>query len=128
VRKAQVKLATYYLSCGDVGRARRIFDDMKLESRERLRTIHFELAELAQPEWWEITNREVNWDYLSEPQKQHLPVFFDWFFDEDLAEAPQEAGFIEQPCPEAIQGSARFEPRPARHAMFDSPRTGSGPR
>jgi len=90
VRKAQVKLATFYLSCGDAERARRIYDDMKYESRERLRTIHLELAELADPEWWEITNRDTNWDYLSETQKQQLPVFFGWFRDEGLVAISQQ--------------------------------------
>jgi hypothetical protein len=85
VRKAQLKLATHYLSRGDAGRARRIFEDMKYESRERLRTIHLELADLAEPEWWEITNREMNWDYLPELQKRQLPVFFSWFQEEGLA-------------------------------------------
>ena len=89
VRKAQLKLATYYLSCGDIERAHRIFDDMKHESRERLRTIHLELADLADPEWWEITNREINWDYLPELQKRQLPVFFSWFREEGLSVVPQ---------------------------------------
>jgi hypothetical protein len=93
VRKAQVKLATFYLSRGDTERARRIYEDMKFESRERLRTIWVELTELVEPEWWEITNRDTNWDYLSEAQKQQLPVFFGWFRDEGLASVPQrEAG------------------------------------
>jgi hypothetical protein len=93
VRKAQVKLATYYLSCGDAERARRIYEDMKYESRERLRAIHLELAELSGSEWWEITNRDANWDYLSEAQKQQLPVFFGWFREEGLVAVPQrEAG------------------------------------
>ena len=89
VRKAQLKLATYYLSRGDTERARRIFDDMKHESRERLRTIHLELADLADPEWWEITNREINWDYLPELQKRQLPVFFSWFREEGLSVVSQ---------------------------------------
>ena len=89
VRKAQLKLATYYLSRGDIERARRIFDDMKHESRKRLRTIHLELADLADPEWWEITNREINWDYLPELQKRQLPVFFSWFREEGLSIVPQ---------------------------------------
>ena len=89
VRKAQVKLAVYYLSCGEAERARRIYDDMKYESPERLRKIHLELAELADPEWWEITNRDTNWDYLTELEKQQLPVFFGWFREAGLAAIPQ---------------------------------------
>jgi hypothetical protein len=90
VRKAQLKLATHYLSCGDAGRARRIFEDMKHESRERLRMIHLELADLAEPEWWEITNREMNWDYLPELQKRQLPVFFSWFREDSLSVVPHQ--------------------------------------
>jgi hypothetical protein len=94
VRKAQVKLATHYLSCGDAEFARRIYQDMKYESRERLRTIRLELAELADSEWWEITNRDTNWDYLSDAQKQQLPVFFGWFREEEglVAVGQPEAG------------------------------------
>ncbi len=128
VRKAQVKLATYYLSHGDTERARRIFDDMKYESRERLRTIHLELAELAEPEWWEITNRDTNWDYLPEEQKQQLPVFFDWFYQEDLAALPQQADWLELPGRGVIGGAAQLEPRRARQVLFDSRRGGSGAR
>jgi len=128
VRKAQVKLATYYLSRGDAGRARRIFDDMKYESRERLRTIQRELTELTEPEWWEITNRDVNWDYLPEEQKRQLPVFFDWFWQEDLAEIPQETDWLEPPLRGAIGGDAPFEPRRARQLLFHSGRGGNGPR
>ena len=93
VRKAQVKLATYYLSRGETARARRIYDDMRFESRERLHTIHLELAELAEPEWWEITSRETNWDYLSELERKHLPEFFGWFRDQEslVAVSPREA-------------------------------------
>lgn len=89
VRKAQVKLATFYLSRGDAVRARRICDDMKHESRERLRKIHLELAELAESEWWEISSRDTNWDYLSDLEKQQLPVFFDWFEEGGLAAIPE---------------------------------------
>jgi hypothetical protein len=47
------------------------------------------MADLAEPEWWEITNREVNWDYLPELQKRQLPVFFSWFREDDLSVVPQ---------------------------------------
>jgi hypothetical protein len=94
VRKAQVKLATFYLSRGEAERARRICDDMKHESRERLRKIHLELAELNDPEWWEISSRDTNWDYLSELEKDQLPLFFGWLRDEGLAAVPRrEARF-----------------------------------
>jgi hypothetical protein len=88
VRKAQVKLATHYLRCGDAEYARRIYDDMKHESWVRLRAIQIELAGLLDPEWWEITNSDENWDYLSDEQKKQLPVFFGWFQEEAQVEAP----------------------------------------
>jgi hypothetical protein len=89
VRKAQVKLAAFYLSRGDAVRARRICDDMKHESRERLRKIHLELADLGESEWWEISSRDANWDYLSDLEKQQLPVFFSWFEEEGPAAIPR---------------------------------------
>jgi hypothetical protein len=115
VRKAQVKLATHYLSCGDAERARRIYHDMRGESPERLRTIHLELAELADPEWWEITNRDTNWDYLSDVQKAQLPVFFSWFRDEGLAAPAPGSRLLEElasescGCSEQTSGLATTE-------------------
>jgi hypothetical protein len=128
VRKAQVKLATYFLSCGDAGRARRIFEDMKFESRERLRTIHLELAELDEPEWFEIANRNANWDYLPEVQKQQLPEFFGWFYEEDLANLSREADWRQQLRREAAGESEPFAPRSASPPLFDTLRGGTRPR
>jgi hypothetical protein len=126
VRKAQVKLATYYLSCGDIERARRIHEDMSCESRERLRTIHLELAELEEREWWEITNRDANWDYLSEAQKKELPVFFGWFREEALGGVPERADWLEPRLASAIGEASRFELRAARRELHDSRGGGRG--
>jgi hypothetical protein len=123
VRKAQVKLATHYLTRGDTERAHRIYEDMRYESRERLRTIHLELAELEEREWSEITNRDANWDYLSEAQKKELPVFFGWFREETLTEVPERADRLEPRLGSAIGQASRLELGDARGDLQNS-RTG----
>jgi hypothetical protein len=57
VRKAQAKLAVYYLSVGEEAKARLIADDMRDEPPELLRAIHAELAEVDSPHFWEIIDR-----------------------------------------------------------------------
>jgi hypothetical protein len=79
VRKAQIKLATYFLLQGDEPRARRIQLDMASEDRARLASIHDELLRVDSADYWEITDRGVNFDYLTPERKQKLAVFFGWF-------------------------------------------------
>jgi hypothetical protein len=79
VRKAQVKLATYYLWKGDEARARRVQEDMLSEDPQRLSSIRDELLRVESPEYWEITDRGVNFDYLPPERKAMLQRFFDWF-------------------------------------------------
>lgn len=81
VRKAQVKLATYYLLKDDERRARQVFRDMESESPERLASIRDELLSVRSKEFWEISDRGVNFDYLSPARKGKLLEFFDWFGD-----------------------------------------------
>jgi hypothetical protein len=79
VRKAQAKLAAFYLSRGDTEYARRIFDDMRREPDERLRSIYGELSHIQEPEYWEVSDRGINFDWLPEDQRAHLDTFFGWF-------------------------------------------------
>lgn len=79
VRKAQIKLATYYLSYGAESLARRIADDMRNEDPRRLRSMWNELANLETSEFWEVNDRGSNFDYLPPAQKKKLPVFFQFF-------------------------------------------------
>ena len=79
VRKAQVKLAVTYLVYGAVGLAKRVADDMRLEDRKRLRSIWTELEKVDTREFWEVNDRGVNFDYLTNDQKAKLPKFFAWF-------------------------------------------------
>jgi len=77
VRKAQVKLATYYLVHGADAHAQRICDDMRSESPERLNSIRTEMLRIHAKDFWEVTDRGVNFDYLDESRREKLDQFFD---------------------------------------------------
>ena len=79
VRKAQVKLATFYLAVDAEDYARRVFEDMKDELPERLDSIREELEAISQPDFWEVTDRGVNFDYLPPERRSKLTEFFGWF-------------------------------------------------
>ncbi len=79
VRRAQVQLATFFLARGDEASARRIFDDMKDERPERLAAVRAELEAEERAQFWEFTDRGVNFSYLPPAQRAHLARFFDWF-------------------------------------------------
>jgi hypothetical protein len=79
VRKAQAKLAAYYLAQGLPARARAIHADMAHESPERLRSIRDELLAVTSKQFWEVVDRGTNFDYLDEPRKEKLREFFAGF-------------------------------------------------
>src|SRR5207253_8431861 len=79
VRKAQAKLATYYLVRGESARARRIYDDMAHESADRLRSIRDELLSITSKQFWEVVDRGTNFDYLDDARKEKLRAFFSQF-------------------------------------------------
>ena len=83
VRKAQVKLATYYLVNDAERYAKQVYRDMERERRERLASIRDELLGVRSAEFWEISDRGVNFDYLEKARKDQLLVFFSWFDDLD---------------------------------------------
>jgi hypothetical protein len=85
VRKAQAKLATFYLVSGADEPARRIYLDMKEERADRLRSIRDELLAIKAKDFWEVIDRGTNFDYLDDARKAQLKVFFSWF--ESLKEA-----------------------------------------
>ncbi|HMF43863.1 MAG TPA: DUF2254 family protein [Polyangia bacterium] len=76
VRKAQAKLASYYLLHDQPARARRIYDDMAGESPERLRSIRDEMLAITSKDFWEVVDRGTNFDYLPDDRKQKLREFF----------------------------------------------------
>ena len=79
VRKAQVKLATYYLMKGNEKQAREVFCDMESERSERLASIRDELLGVTSSEFWEISDRGQNFDYLPPERKAKMLEFFSWF-------------------------------------------------
>jgi hypothetical protein len=78
VRKAQVKLAVYYLAKGEEDRARAIANDMRDEPAERLQRVHRQLAAVESKDFWEIIDRGRNFEYTPPKQREHLATFFGW--------------------------------------------------
>ncbi len=87
VRKAQVKLAAFYLASGQEARARAIAKDMRDEPPERLRLIRRQLETVQSKDFWEIIDRGHNFEYMPPKQRERLATFFDWF---NVASAPPE--------------------------------------
>jgi len=78
VRKAQVKLAAYYLSRGLEARARAIADDMAHEPQARLVAIFESLSKVTSKDFWEIIDRGRNFEYMPDAQRGTLSTFFGW--------------------------------------------------
>lgn len=78
VRKAQVKLAAYYLAEGLEEPAKRIADDMSHEPQTRLIAICEALSSVTTKDFWEIIDRGRNFEFMPERQRRQLPVFFGW--------------------------------------------------
>ncbi len=78
VRKAQVKLAAFYLMRGDEYKARLIAQDMEHEPVERLTSIRRALEAVTSKEYWEITDRGRNFEYMPPAQRACLAKFFSW--------------------------------------------------
>lgn len=78
VRKAQVKLAAYYLKKGLSERAKSIADDMSHEPRARLLAIFQALSSVTTKDFWEIIDRGRNFEFMPEDQRAQLGQFFAW--------------------------------------------------
>jgi hypothetical protein len=72
VRRAQIKLATCLLDSGDSPRATRMCEDLATEKPERLNKLFKLLKTEDQREYWEFTDRGVNYAYLPDNLKAHL--------------------------------------------------------
>jgi hypothetical protein len=79
VRKAQVKLAAYYLMRGEQEKARRISHDMQNEPGERLLSIRRALEGVESKDFWEIIDRGRNFEYMPPAQRACLAEFFSWY-------------------------------------------------
>src|SRR5207249_2472420 len=69
VRKAQAKLASFYLTSGGLDQAKQIFEDMREERPERLRSIRDELLRVESKDFWEVIDRGTNFDYMDPERK-----------------------------------------------------------
>ena len=76
VRKAQVKLACYYLAAGAEARAQKIATDMAGEDRDRLKLIREQLGRVESKEFWEIIDRGRNFEYMPPRQRDQMDKFF----------------------------------------------------
>jgi hypothetical protein len=76
IRKAQLKLACYYLAVGAEERAQKIAVDMAGEDRGRLDTIRDQLTRVESKEFWEIIDRGRNFEYMPPKQKEQMERFF----------------------------------------------------
>ncbi len=77
VRKAQVKLAAYYISVEQVERAKMIALDMRDENAERTSIIRGELESVADKDFWEIIDRGRTFEYMPPKQREALGLFFE---------------------------------------------------
>jgi hypothetical protein len=78
VRKAQVKLAAYYLTQGEEGKARLICQDMQDEPTDRLHQIREQLQSVTSKDFWEIIDRGRNFEFMPPPQRAAMATFFSW--------------------------------------------------
>ncbi len=79
VRKAQIKLATFYLDQGAEELARQIWKDMESERPERLLSIKEEMLGVENEDFWEVIDRGHNFDFLTPNRREMLKVFYSWF-------------------------------------------------
>ncbi len=79
IRKAQVKLACYYLMVGADDRARRIADDLAGEPLERRQAIREQLEQVESKDFWEIIDRGRNFEFMPPAQRSQMEKFFGWF-------------------------------------------------
>jgi hypothetical protein len=84
VRKAQTKLAVYYISVGEETKARIIADDMRNEPSSLRLSVRDELARADSPHFWEIVDRGRNFEYLPENERALLGTFFSWLDEPSL--------------------------------------------
>lgn len=123
VRKAQVKLATHYLNHDAEHLAREIYEDMERERQDRLASIRDELLGVKSAEFWEISDRGVNFDYLTPERKEKLLEFFSWF--EELA--PIRGSVVDLPDPNAAEVATAAPKLPVDHSLHPVPGAGADP-
>jgi hypothetical protein len=78
VRRAQTKLAMYYLSAGDEDKARLIAEDMRDMAPDTLGMVRDDLLQTSPPHFWEIVDRGRNLHYLKDAERAQLDRFLSW--------------------------------------------------
>jgi hypothetical protein len=78
VRKAQIKLATFYLAKGAEPHALRICNDMRNEPGPRLDSIRSELLAVTSAEFWEVSDRGIDFEWLDPERRRHVSTFYRW--------------------------------------------------
>ncbi|MEJ2514882.1 MAG: hypothetical protein P8080_03390 [Gammaproteobacteria bacterium] len=78
VRRAQTKLAVYYLSAGAPDKARLIAEDMRDMPPSLLEGVRDDLVQAPPPHFWEIVDRGRNLHYLKDDERQQLDTFLGW--------------------------------------------------
>ena len=81
VRRAQTRLAVYYLSVGEEASARMIAEDMYDMPASVRRAVREALAEAAPPHFWEVVDRGRNLHYLTDSERVYLDEFLGWLSD-----------------------------------------------
>lgn len=84
VRIAQAQLAGFYLLNEAKEMAKEIYEDMKSEPMHRIEKIRGIIFGTKNEEFWEITPRGINFNYIPPERRAALVEFFTWFGDFDI--------------------------------------------
>ena len=76
VRRAQVQLATFFLTRGDTAAVQRIARALAGERRELLAGVRADIERETSPHYSEIENRGANFAYLSPERRAQLDAFY----------------------------------------------------
>lgn len=110
VRKAQVKLAAYYLLGGEAEKARAIAEDMREEPKPRLTQIRESLESVTTKDFWEIIDRGRNFEYMPPDQRAQMATFFGWLEEPPPAKKVSEDAQADQSKTEESESSDAAKP------------------
>ena len=78
VRRSQIQIATMFAMNGDFDRMNRISDDLKTDEPGRLWDIQEMLTKEDRQQYWEFTDRGINFQYLPPERREYLPKVLYW--------------------------------------------------
>jgi hypothetical protein len=76
VRRTQIQLATLFLMRGQRQRADRIIEDLRGERLDRLERLRANLLHEDREQYWELTDRGLNFNYLAPERRRYLADIF----------------------------------------------------